>query len=198
MDNITEKVFEYNGFPCLVSFTPGCWRCGYVGVPEGHVLYGMDYHGLNEVIDCHGGVTYTENYVNKYKSYKGETYWWIGFDCAHAGDGYDFETGRKYYKDDKQTLSSIDNREKIERKYHSDEKPVTLQEVVGECISIVEQIKEIEAKGITELDILIKELSNSWDDTAVKASKYLEKYRDMIQKPLGDRIIDVLREVRGE
>jgi hypothetical protein len=57
--------------------------CGYVAVPAGHPLhgkaagYGNSEHDAD--FDVHGGVTWNG-------LHDGSTKWWIGFDCAHAGD----------------------------------------------------------------------------------------------------------------
>ena len=38
-----EKEFEHNGYRCVVIMTEMGHRCGYVAVPEGHALFGVDY-----------------------------------------------------------------------------------------------------------------------------------------------------------
>ena len=85
-------------------------RCGYVRIEKDHPLYGLGVfkeidltmlfdidqfvstyepgldapydnpHYISELFyDVHGGVTYSGKI--------GVTNWWIGFDCAHGGDG---------------------------------------------------------------------------------------------------------------
>lgn len=39
---IVESVFEYKDYCCVTIFGDMGWRCGYVGLPVGHVLYGKD------------------------------------------------------------------------------------------------------------------------------------------------------------
>lgn len=34
MKPVLETKFEYKGYPCVVLFMPGAYRCGYVGVPK--------------------------------------------------------------------------------------------------------------------------------------------------------------------
>jgi len=51
-----------------------CW-CGYVEVPKWHEINGKGYDDF--YIDAHGGITFS-GLINKK--------WYIGFDCAHAGD----------------------------------------------------------------------------------------------------------------
>lgn len=93
--------FNHCGFECRTRQNErlGTW-CGYVGVAEGHPLYGKDYSeeldclkefateykGQTPSIDCtldvHGGVTYADKTLWN----DGAELWWIGFDCAHGGD----------------------------------------------------------------------------------------------------------------
>ena len=39
-----ERDFEHAGLRCVVIMTEMGHRCGYVGVPEDHMLYGVDYN----------------------------------------------------------------------------------------------------------------------------------------------------------
>ena len=39
-----ESDFDYKGYRCVVVFNDMGFRCGYVGVPEGHPLYGKEYY----------------------------------------------------------------------------------------------------------------------------------------------------------
>lgn len=147
-----EKDWETkSGLRAVAILITGRHRCGYVGVPKDHPLFGFEYHdhcpaladafekakqgplgkrGLISVIcsdgekasmdivfDVHGGVTYTGESDN----YPVESdLWWIGFDCAHAGDG------------------SLDSRLSF-----SDGPVRSLDYVVSECESLANQIKEI-------------------------------------------------------
>jgi len=43
MDYVVEKVWENNGLKCVVIATSLGHRCGYVGVPQSHPLYGVNY-----------------------------------------------------------------------------------------------------------------------------------------------------------
>ena len=40
---IVEKEFNHNGLKCVVTFSNMGHRCGYVGIPKWHPLYGKDY-----------------------------------------------------------------------------------------------------------------------------------------------------------
>lgn len=80
--------FRFKGLPCIMSRgSSGAW-CGYVGVPPGHPWHGKSY---NEVkANVHGGLTYAnpcQGHICHVPN-PGESgdVWWLGFDCAHAGD----------------------------------------------------------------------------------------------------------------
>lgn len=117
------------GLPCLIVRGPvGSW-CGYVGVEPGHPLHGKEY-GQAAVFPCsdectkdyhyacrpeaalnvHGGLTFsgacregaTEAVGICHLPGEGEPadVWWLGFDCAHAGDyapGLDRIPALKYH-----------------------------------------------------------------------------------------------------
>lgn len=85
---------EATGLPCIIKRNDhGSW-CGYVGVPEGHKLFGKDFMET-ESLSVHGGITYTD-FCTKEDPEHGichipgpgepDRVWWLGFDCAHAGD----------------------------------------------------------------------------------------------------------------
>lgn len=102
MDINTIKEFNYKGFDCIVrrvGFTHKdlgvreainitgsddfsmrtWWLCGYVILPADHPLNGEHYDDLNDVIDVHQGLTFSDNGENNTLV--------IGFDCNHFGDG---------------------------------------------------------------------------------------------------------------
>lgn len=93
--------FEWrsDGVPCLVQRSPlGAW-CGYVGVPPGHPWFGKafdlcstDLSGVVVEPSVHGGVTYAAACAPEHgichvpAPGEPDDLWWVGFDCAHAGD----------------------------------------------------------------------------------------------------------------
>lgn len=84
-DYVIEKQFEYNGFLCAVLMQKLGHRCGYVGIPKGHKLYGRK--DLEKTIDVHGGITYSSwKRTDGYPIDKPNDYHWIGWDYAHYGD----------------------------------------------------------------------------------------------------------------
>ena len=61
--------------------------CGYVGVPKSHPWYGLGYDDIDAEI--HGGLTFSQHETDREEPYPhdtGQDIWWVGFDCAHAGD----------------------------------------------------------------------------------------------------------------
>lgn len=119
---IEKKWITKAGFEAVAVLTRGRHRCGYVGVPADHPLYGVAYDSPCEyltfpegekvgkrgilnllaascddayktsmaiVFDVHGGVTFSDKFTDngELRALGVSNLWWIGFDCAHAGDG---------------------------------------------------------------------------------------------------------------
>lgn len=72
---------SWMGFAWLTAHNNLGYRCGYVRVPKGHPWHGLEYE--NVPASAHGGFTYAEADT--------DGGWWVGFDCAHHGDGPDPE-----------------------------------------------------------------------------------------------------------
>lgn len=69
-------------------------RCGYVAIPPEHPARQKSEAGeLGGVIEVHGGVRFYGNHatLDKLLENTSEPHFWIGFDAAHRGDGYDPE-----------------------------------------------------------------------------------------------------------
>lgn len=88
----TDKM---TSFPCLIVRNGGGSLCGYVGVPLGHPLYGVDYNDLD--MGVHGGLTFAgkcqedqeddgHGVCHKVDPDESDNVWWLGFDCAHYMD----------------------------------------------------------------------------------------------------------------
>lgn len=130
---IVEKHGVYRDFNYLVIFMRDGHRCGYVGIPENHILYKKHYDECQN-IDCHGGLTFSD-FTSKFPC-NDLHLWWLGFDCNHYVDLRDYDSIEKYYG--KKT------RDEIETLYHSFNTPGqhlwTLDECETECKSIIDQI----------------------------------------------------------
>lgn len=75
------KTWEHAGMACVMRRSCLGIPCGYVVLPEGHPLHGVEHADMDEWPDVHGGVTWTG--VLSRCSYLG---WLIGFDMGHDGD----------------------------------------------------------------------------------------------------------------
>ena len=67
------------------------WGNGYVIIPVGHPLHGVNYETINDFVSVHGGLTYSEYCTEKNKDIYGLDdsdlgKWIVGFDTAHYGD----------------------------------------------------------------------------------------------------------------
>ena len=86
MNEPDYEEFYHAGVRCVIKRTPsGGHLCGYVAIPRGH----PDYCKINTDDESsghyrvHGGITYAEKTLPPIYD---TGLWWIGFDCAHAGD----------------------------------------------------------------------------------------------------------------
>jgi len=80
MDEPNREEFEHAGLKCLILRNPELLNLnGYVALPPEHPCYGK----ADIDVEVHGGLTFaSEGDGEKWE--KG--YWWVGFDCGHAGD----------------------------------------------------------------------------------------------------------------
>ena len=92
------EIFYHEGMPCCVVKNHGShvgdYYCGYVSVTNTNKLFKCPYSKVRREVDgspedlleCHGGITYSGN-ATFFPTYPGgKELWWFGFDCAHYGD----------------------------------------------------------------------------------------------------------------
>ena len=79
------KTWKHAGMTCVLRHGIFGVPCGYVVLPDGHPLHGVEYVNMDEWPDVHGGVTWTGVMIGC-----PELGWLIGFDMGHYGD---FECG---------------------------------------------------------------------------------------------------------
>lgn len=119
-----EREWEAHGLACRVHWRrPLGFRCGYVRIPEGHPLYRQHWTMENsptERLAVHGG-------VNHSGELDGADGWWVGFDCAHAFDGFEPE-GPPSLRRLRETILGFGD-------HHW-----TLEEVVAETERLAEQV----------------------------------------------------------
>lgn len=84
--------FRHHGYPCLLNRNPvGAW-CGYVAVPPGHPWHGLEYDDVqwHYGLGVHGGLTFAGecggHICHVVEPGEPDNVWWLGFDCAQAGD----------------------------------------------------------------------------------------------------------------
>lgn len=56
---------------------------GYVGLPLGHPLFGLSLNEVDDLANCHGGITWADCSL---PGMNPDGHWWLGFDTAHHGD----------------------------------------------------------------------------------------------------------------
>lgn len=88
VDEPDHVEWRHAGFVCMIHRNEMGVLCGYVGVPEGHPWHGQGYDRVDAQV--HGGLTYADHCAGHicHVPEEGEpdSVWWLGFDCAHAGD----------------------------------------------------------------------------------------------------------------
>lgn len=76
------------GISCIANrIRAGTW-CGYVAVRPGHSWHSVHYDGIAGTdVHAHGGLTYSGCDLSCFPAEDAlNGLWFIGFDCAHAGD----------------------------------------------------------------------------------------------------------------
>lgn len=140
-----EKDFIIDGYRCAIIGQSLGHRCGYVGIPKGHVLYGKDYSYIeNEFnISVHGGLTFSDYGDEIYPVKSDENLWWLGFDCGHSGDGKDFELIKELNDENHYQIML-----EIEKKFSTSEWETvkTTEYVEQELTDMVKQIKVVQGE----------------------------------------------------
>lgn len=102
MDSLKEKTkegpwknepdrmeFRYKDFNCLILRSQFLNLCGYVGIKKDHPYYEKNFYELDEKVNVHGGLTYSDFCNRRICSdhyFSNDPLWWLGFDCSHLGD----------------------------------------------------------------------------------------------------------------
>ena len=140
-----EREFKHAGYKCVVTFGDIGYRCGYVGVPKGSKLYGKNCEKLD--FDVHGGLTYSGGGKNSDYPIKSDL-WWLGFDCAHGGDGKELKRAWELFPEKRgQIQIQIQIEKEIFGEEGNTEDVVRSEEyVTEECKRLAEQIREYEGR----------------------------------------------------
>lgn len=130
--------FEHCGFKCIVFRQASRETCeefhmsgghltGYVAIDKDHTFYGKDAYHL--YLDVHGGITFAE--------IGNEELFFIGFDCAHAGDiTPSMEMLKKKYSNE---IYQVPEQFKHLSLFNPTYKNIAF--AVGECKYLAEQLK---------------------------------------------------------
>jgi hypothetical protein len=85
-DKIKTALLKITFLPWSV---PHGYANGYVGVPEGHPWFKVDYSVLDSSVHIHGGLTYGKDRLpvnEEGKEPEIDGLWWVGFDTCHLND----------------------------------------------------------------------------------------------------------------
>ena len=100
--------------------------CAYIGLPSSHKYDQVYYEDIPDV-DCHGGITYSGDHHLIVKELQ-DSGWFLGWDYAHSGDwcGSCSIPGNKKW---------------------------TTMEIINECMSVVNQLIDIQATHLRLLEL---------------------------------------------
>lgn len=116
---------EHEGFEWNIVHNTMGYLCGYVKVGKDHPWYGKGYDFPD--VTCHGGLTFAD-YDKPCDAPGPDDGYWVGFDCAHAGDA----PQEKYITGEHRTT-------RIESMLHNSGVVRDEDYVRAECQSICEQ-----------------------------------------------------------
>jgi len=137
-----EAVWEAYGLKCVVVALAVGHRCGYVGVPPSHPAYNVRYmdYPLHR-IRVHGGLTYSQSEPD-YPIPTKPQLWWLGFDCAHIGDGRDLSLMTEVCRAFWRTFQ-----EQIVGTSHSGNHVWSAEEVMEECVKLAKQLSHMSSSS---------------------------------------------------
>lgn len=94
---IEEGTLSSN-FEYAITHNNSGHRCGYIKMLPGHPWHGADYdNDIGSSAMVHGGLTFSESDVPCDKA-GADNGWWLGFDCAHGGDAFDWDLASKEHR----------------------------------------------------------------------------------------------------
>ena len=170
---IVEQEFEHAGYKCVVTFSAMGHRCGYVGIPKNHPLYGKDYTDHLEIKKedvgdrkISGAFPLLGAYLDKDERIRIEAYFQCHGGITYAGGGehssYPIESDLWWFgfdcghcddaKELKLAYERFPNYRKslamqigCEDRFHIDGLIIRTEEYVAEeCKKLAEQLKEFE------------------------------------------------------
>ena len=173
-DYIVEREFEHAGYKCVVLFLSMGHRCGYVGIPKEHQLYGEDYTGHldmtmkdleNSEMGKRSVMSLLGQAFDDTDKVRLETYFDVHGSLTYSGGGKDskyqiesdlwwFGFDCAHYMDGKdlrlayekfpQHRASIEHSMRAEEMFPTEGALRTEEYVAEECKRLAEQLKEFE------------------------------------------------------
>lgn len=137
---VVEERFNYKGFPCVVAMQILGFRTGYVGLSKDNPLYGVYRNDIFIDFECNGGLTYSGNHLIGQDD---KDIWWIGFDAGHCWNGYDVNSLKILFSDDKEAMERIKRNEEIGYFSYPSERPMYLEDIKNDCMRIVDQLLDV-------------------------------------------------------
>lgn len=169
---IIEREFEHAGYKCIVIFGAIGHRCGYVGIPKNHPLYGKDYSDYLEIKKSDVGDREVSGIfpllgacMDEDERIRIEAYFQCHGGITYAGGGehsdypiesdlwwFGFDCGHAGDKSDLDYaiqkfpghIKEYQLRKIVESKYPIDDVIRTEEYVADECKNLAEQLKEFE------------------------------------------------------
>lgn len=139
-----ERHGTYREYDWAIIFSEDGFRCGYVAIPEHHILYNKSISDLPS-INCHGEITYADKHCISYIN----SDYVIGFDCGHFPmDAIDLESVQKYYG--KERLEELKTWSTFT--YRTQGHAWTADEVEAECKHIIDQILSYLLKLLDDIE----------------------------------------------
>lgn len=93
MSEPDREEFRSHGLPCIIRRNPDLgFLCGYVAVPPGHPLHGIEYRTACGLVrlQAHGGVNYSKPCADEIchvpAAGEPDDVWWFGFHCGYGFD----------------------------------------------------------------------------------------------------------------
>ena len=111
---------EYNYYVLSMGTHP----CGYIEIPKSSKYYNVDYDNIP--IECHGGLTYSSNYLGSIANECEERYF-IGWDYAHYMDYVGYYSIGEFKPSFSERL-----------------KKFTTIEIIHDCLKVIEQLISLE------------------------------------------------------
>ena len=201
---IKEILYEddYLGYHFLIV-SYGTHPCAYIEIPKTHRWYKKPYTDEElKNIECHGGLTYSDNLSHVLGKEEANGRWFIGWDYGHSGDfeGYykDFSTEKKWTKEIFEEVKNV-----IEQIIIMDDEGGGLEalENIGFCPIAYdgEEYTRVKDEYSEDFDLIEKELKRleKLEKEFVALSKEDEKTKELLSLEIEkNRALEIIKNKR--